>query len=134
MKRSSLAVVSTMALFCVLAFYPVQETEVWKAPVYADTLKNPYRWDTLAYREGKKIYESSCWSCHGKTGKGDGPASANLKKKPADHTGSIVQTQSDGALFWKISKGKGQMLPYERSFTKAQRWKLVNYIRKLREK
>ncbi len=35
---------------------------------------------------GKKEYESSCASCHGPTGKGDGPLSGYLEKKAADLT------------------------------------------------
>lgn len=35
---------------------------------------------------GKKEYESSCASCHGPAGKGDGPLSGYLEKKAADLT------------------------------------------------
>lgn len=139
MRRNDIFVPSLLLALTIIGILTgfrgvVQEPVVWKSPGYADTLKNPFRNDTIAYREGKKIYESNCWSCHGKSGKGDGPAAVNLKVKPADHTSPQVQSQTDGAIFWKISKGKGQMLPYERSLTKTQRWKLVNYIRKLKAK
>ena len=36
---------------------------------------------------GKIDYESSCAACHGQTGKGDGPVSAELRTKPSDLTG-----------------------------------------------
>ena len=35
---------------------------------------------------GKRVYEAKCATCHGLTGKGDGPYAANLTKKPADLT------------------------------------------------
>lgn len=35
---------------------------------------------------GKKDYESNCAACHGPTGKGDGPVSAELRTKPSDLT------------------------------------------------
>ena len=35
---------------------------------------------------GKRLYESSCASCHGPTGKGDGPLSGYLETKPYDLT------------------------------------------------
>lgn len=35
---------------------------------------------------GKREYESSCASCHGLAGKGDGPLSGYLEKKAADLT------------------------------------------------
>jgi mono/diheme cytochrome c family protein len=35
---------------------------------------------------GQQMYESYCASCHGKTGKGDGPAASALKTQPTDLT------------------------------------------------
>lgn len=35
---------------------------------------------------GKRIYESKCATCHGLSGKGDGPFAANLTTKPSDLT------------------------------------------------
>src|SRR5512142_68374 len=36
--------------------------------------------------DGAEMYQSYCAACHGKTGKGDGPATPALKTKPADLT------------------------------------------------
>lgn len=36
--------------------------------------------------DGAEMYQSYCAACHGKTGKGDGPAAPALKTKPADLT------------------------------------------------
>jgi mono/diheme cytochrome c family protein len=36
---------------------------------------------------GKAMFDTYCTSCHGKEGKGDGPAAPALKTKPADLTG-----------------------------------------------
>ena len=109
----------------------VQQYEAWNAPAFADTIKNPFAYNDKIMLEGKKIYESMCWTCHGLDGKGDGPASKELNPKPADHTSGKIQMQSDGVIFWKISKGRGPMIPYETSLSKSQRWKLVCYIRTL---
>ncbi len=35
---------------------------------------------------GQQMYESYCASCHGKAGKGDGPAASALKTAPTDQT------------------------------------------------
>src|SRR5262245_51698951 len=35
-----------------------------------------------ARSEGKKVFEPICWTCHGMSGHGDGPASAGLEPKP----------------------------------------------------
>jgi cytochrome c551/c552 len=49
---------------------------------------------------GKAIYEGkgACFSCHGLSGKGDGPAAASLNPKPQDFsTGEFVlDTDGDG--------------------------------------
>jgi len=109
----------------------IHPAEEWTAPVYADTIKNPLLKNEKTIAEGKQIYESMCWTCHGLEGKGDGPASKELNPKPADHTSIKIQQQSDGVIFWKLSKGRGAMVPYEQSLSKQQRWKLVCYIRAL---
>ena len=36
---------------------------------------------------GKAMFDTYCTPCHGKEGKGDGPAASALKTKPADLTG-----------------------------------------------
>jgi len=56
--------------------------------------------------EGKKLYATYCSSCHGDTGKGDGPAAMSLPAKPADHTsGKTMNALSDKFLVDIISKG-----------------------------
>ncbi|MBW8049123.1 MAG: cytochrome c [Cytophagales bacterium] len=103
----------------------------WKAPAWTDTLTNPFANDVEVVEKGKKVYNKMCWTCHGKSGKGDGPAGASLNPKPKDHTSDKVQQQSDGALFWKITTGDSPMASYEKILTKEERWQLVSYIRTL---
>jgi SNF family Na+-dependent transporter len=69
-------------------------------------------------------------SCVGPV-KGDGPAAANLNPKPKDFSSVELQKQTDGELFWKLSNGKGMMVPYKHSLNEEKRWQLINYIRTL---
>ena len=46
--------------------------------------------------DGKAMFETYCTSCHGKEGKGDGPAAAALKKPPADLT--RISARNNGAF------------------------------------
>ncbi len=103
----------------------------WVAPAWADTIKNPFAQEMDAIALGKKVYNKYCWTCHGKSGKGDGPAGANLNPKPKDQTGNEIQQLSDGALFWKITTGNSPMAAYEKLLTEDQRWQVVSYIREL---
>ena len=77
-----------MALFCViLTSYQLMQDQKWVAPDKANSYKNPYAGNVKATDKGSKIYMKLCWSCHGKTGKGDGPAGAELVPAPTSYYG-----------------------------------------------
>ncbi|HAP31406.1 MAG TPA: cytochrome c class I [Flavobacteriales bacterium] len=103
----------------------------WRAPESAKGINNPYTGNKIAAQKGQALYSKLCWTCHGKNGKGDGPAAANLKPKPNDFSSAELQKQTDGELFWKLSNGKGMMVPYKHSLNEEKRWQLINYIRTL---
>ena len=103
----------------------------WRAPELAKEINNPYADNKIAAQKGQVLYSKLCWTCHGKNGKGDGPAAANLKPKPKDFSSTDLQKQTDGELFWKLSNGKGMMVPYKHSLNEEKRWQLINYIRTL---
>lgn len=103
----------------------------WIAPEWTDTLINPFVGDETATLEGKQLFETICFVCHGKKGKGDGFNAKNLKKHPADLTSKKVQKQMDGTFFWKISEGNPPMLSFKSSLSVEQRWKVVSYVREL---
>ena len=103
----------------------------WQAPESAKGINNPYASNKIAAQKGQILYSKLCWTCHGKNGKGDGPAAANLKPKPKNFSSADIQKQTDGELFWKLSNGKGMMVPYKHSLNEEKRWQLINYIRTL---
>ncbi len=107
---------------------------VWKAPASANELVNPYKGNAAETAKGKTLYMQMCSVCHGKTGKGDGVAGVNLKPRPADHTSAAVQSQTDGAIYWKLTNGNPPMASYKTILTDEQRWDLVNFIRTLKKK
>jgi mono/diheme cytochrome c family protein len=101
----------------------------WKAPADAKATKNPVK----GVGNAKKNVETNCVTCHGASGKGDGPAAAALPPpKPADWTSAKIQAESDGELFWKISNGRGAMPPWKH-LPEKDRWEIVNYIRTLKK-
>lgn len=117
-----------LSILVLLVFSGFQQNP-WKAAESAVNIENPIKDDKSSIEKGKKIFNNLCWSCHGKDGKGTGPASSSLKPKPADFTSDIIQKQVDGELFYKISEGRGNMAAYKNSLTTTQRWQLVNFIR-----
>lgn len=89
-------------------------------------------------KAGKVKYDVNCAGCHGKTGKGDGPAAAALSPKPQDHTdGKIMNSLSDQYLFDIIKKGgvavkKAAIMPAnEKKLSDQEIWDVVAYIRSL---
>ena len=106
----------------------------WTAPARAARKKNPVASDDASIAAGKQVYVQQCLSCHGETGKGDGPAAKDLDKKPGDLSSTKVQEQSDGALFWKITEGRKPMASFEKLLTEEQRWQTINYLRSLAPK
>jgi len=150
MKKGLVSRIFYLASFLVLAFaafviYPHTETNTiqqskqsgdqnWKAPDSAAKVKNPLAGNLSAEKEGKKLFDTYCTTCHGENAKGDGPLAASLNVKPKDLTSKAVQKESDGALFWKISTGKQPMIAWKYTLSEQQRWQLVDYIRHFEKK
>ena len=111
--------------------YQGKNGPVWVAPASTNSVNNPVKGNADATTAGKKTYTTFCVVCHGNKGRGDGIAASGLQKQPADHTSAKVQSQTDGALFWKMSEGHSPMPPYKATLSETQRWQLVNYIRTL---
>jgi len=124
----------TIAFFmgiCISGSKLSAQTKPWVAPKDAEAKTNPMPASADLLKDARKLYISTCAPCHGEKGKGDGAAAAALNPKPADHTSSAIQQQSDGALFWMISTGRNAMPQYKAILTEAQRWELIDYIRTL---
>jgi len=103
----------------------------WVAPKDADNLKNPLVANSNILATARALYVANCGPCHGDKGRGDGPAAPGLNPRPADHTSTSVQNETDGSLFWKLSEGRNPMPTYKKIFTDEQRWELVLFIRSL---
>ena len=112
--------------------YEVVQQNEWTAPPSADKIDNPLKNDNKSSAFGKKIFSQLCAVCHGPKGKGDGMAGAGLTPKPTNLTSDVVQSQSDGAIFWKITKGRAPMASYKDLLPEKQRWQIINYIRTLK--
>ncbi len=90
----------------------------------ADVTRNPLAGDAAASVEGRRLYDQACLACHGPAGQGD--------RGPALHRGALPPGREDGDLFHAIRAGvSGSQMPPFRSFSDAQIWQLVSYVRSL---
>ncbi len=119
-------VIGTLVLISFKSGYKQQEP--WKAPASADTIKSPFPFSPQVIREGEKLYNLLCVNCHGQNGLGDGQP-GRYKIEPANFHKKVVTDQTDGAMFWKLSTGKGIMPAYGAALTEEKRWQLIAYIR-----
>ena len=104
----------------------------WVAPARAARVTNPVAATRASVAAGRGVYQEQCAMCHGARGRGDGDLARNLPTHPGDFTSAVVQRQSDGALYWKISEGRNVMPGMREALTDSTRWSLVNYLRTLR--
>jgi mono/diheme cytochrome c family protein len=97
----------------------------WQAPRQAAARPNPLAATAEIVGGGRKLFLRHCAECHGSDGQGG--------KRAADLLLPVVQEQSDGALFWKISNGNPRRgMPSWGRLPEPQRWQLVHYVRTLR--
>ena len=102
----------------------------WMAPPEMAKRKNPIPADKASFVRGKQVYDASCASCHGASGKGDGPAGKALNPKPAD-LAAMAPQHPPGDLAWKIETGRGPMPPWKDALTQNEIWDVVNYVQSL---
>jgi mono/diheme cytochrome c family protein len=99
----------------------------WRAPAEAAAKVNPLATKPEAAAGGRKLFLRNCVECHGPDGSGI------AKKHAADLQLPMVQDQSDGALFWKITNGNPDKgMPSFSQLPDLQRWQLVLHIRTLK--
>jgi high-affinity iron transporter len=90
---------------------------------------------TIDLAEGRQLYEKSCASCHGLSGKGDGPAGRAMNPKPpAIGDAAAMRDVSPATMYRIVSVGIGgtPMPAYGALLTPDQRWNIVSYLMSLR--
>jgi len=96
----------------------------WRPPAEAANKTNPLVGRSQAVAGGKKLFLRNCAECHNKDGSGI------VKKHSADFQLPMVQQQSDGALFWRITNGNPDHgMPSFSKLPELERWQLVLFLR-----
>lgn len=95
-------------------------------------LKNPLVYNPKTVEQGKQAYNYFCIQCHGPQADGNGTVGQSFAPLPSNLSKGVVQEQSDGELFHKISLGFKRHPPLASTVSAEDRWAAVNYIRSLK--
>jgi mono/diheme cytochrome c family protein len=92
---------------------------------------NPIPPTAASIDRGQDIYAQNCASCHGITGRGDGPAGLSLVPRPADFRIHLAAGHTDAQLFDWITNGfPGSAMPaWKDTLSEEDRWNVLNYIK-----
>lgn len=131
--EGKLFAVSLLLVMAIMGSAFLYQQKEWKAPASADAKKNPLTTDATTIAAGKTVYVKECQSCHGKKGKGDGPSAKDLDIPAGDFSKATMQSQSDGALFWKTSEGRKPMPSFKKKLNETQIWQTIVYMRTLKQ-
>ena len=140
-KLSGLFALLTALTFVGAIVVSAEERDPLQARVPKDQLsdakqmKNPVAKTKENILKGKALFEGkgTCFNCHGKEGKGDGPAGQILNPSPRNFTNcKFHKKRKDGELFWVIkngSPGTGMVSLIPAAITEEEAWTIINYER-----
>ena len=91
--------------------------EKWLNPAASAAKKNPIAPTQDSIAAGQRIYSKTCM--------------IELNIHPAKLSNPHLDTESGGALVWKITTGRKPMPANGKRLSETDRWNLVNYTRTL---
>ncbi|MCB0361537.1 MAG: cytochrome c [Bdellovibrionales bacterium] len=96
-------------------------------------VKKPWEVSAALISQGQKVFVMNCVACHGKEGKGDGPAAAGIVPPPRNLVeGQWKQGGKSKDLFITLSKGiTGTSMASFGHLPVVDRWALVHFIRSI---
>jgi mono/diheme cytochrome c family protein len=117
-----LAIVAGLLILGAMVFY--------RALLLAAVTPNPMANQPASIKRGAVLWANACATCHGPEGRGDGPATAGLARKPKDLT-RIARPPvfPDGVLAYRIANGGVVMPAWGSVLSEQDIWDLVSFIR-----
>lgn len=100
---------------------------------WARVSKNVDTGNSAIANSGRGIYMQNCAVCHGVTGRGNGPVSATMGKKPANFTRPFYHAFKDSFWYWRVKEGvAGTRMPrWGHSLSEQQMAYLVAFLKTL---
>jgi mono/diheme cytochrome c family protein len=92
--------------------------------------RSPTSYSASSIVHGAELFATHCASCHGKSGRGDGPAGRFFRTKPSDLTADHVYGHTDGDLYWWIVNGIREVMPpFGAALDEEARWNVIDFVR-----
>jgi mono/diheme cytochrome c family protein len=108
----------------------MSEAEAFEGKDAAAGIPNPVAASTESIARGLYFYQINCLVCHGKGGRGDGPVGLKFEDPtPVDLNDEYTQDQTDGQIFFTITRGRVAMPFYRDALSREERWDVINYLR-----
>ena len=109
---------------------PTNQTDMYAAKDEAASIPNPVPASAESIERGAAFYATNCLLCHGESGTGDGLVGEKFDTSPADLNDEYTQDQTDGQLFFTLTRGRDAMPFYRDALSQNERWDVINYLRK----
>ena len=89
-------------------------------------------------KRGESQFQIYCYPCHGPQGEGNGPVigapgGGKFNYSPNMNIHGTYAYLNDGQIYHVITNGNGQMPAYASMISEEDRWKIVLYVRRLKE-
>ncbi len=97
-------------------------------------LTSPVAGNKKVLERGAYVYANYCETCHGPAGKGDGRVAQRGFPMPPSLLAPKALQMKDGQLFHVLTYGQGNMPSYAAQVERADRWKVIEYVRRLQSK
>ena len=119
-----------LSLFMIIAALLVKlpaMAQEWTVPDDKKAEVCPIKFTDDFVKKGENVFLKNCTSCHGMPGKDNYQKAMN--PQPGDPATDKFQKQTDGALFYKLTTGRGSMLSFKTVLTDEERWSVIAYFR-----
>jgi copper resistance protein D len=120
---------ATVAIACVAYFVPTLTLVTVEAyPTSFYVARTGYSASSIV--QGANLFATHCASCHGREGRGDGPAGRFMRVKPSDLTADHVDSHTDGDFYWWITNGIREVMPpFGFALDEQARWNVIDFVR-----
>ncbi|HEX2936903.1 MAG TPA: NrfD/PsrC family molybdoenzyme membrane anchor subunit [Bacteroidales bacterium] len=130
-KKSSLGKILPVSLV-LLTISSYVSAQDWTVPEDKSQKVSPFKFNSETVKSGEAIFQKNCVSCHGEPSKGS--FNKDMQPSPGDPAGTKFQSETDGALFHKITTGRAPMPEFKNVLTEDERWQVIAYIRSFNPK